>query len=392
VYEAFLSGDTPPDRVALKEPLSQDTLTTEGIEDFLNEAETWETIDRRERQKPRWDNAEHIVGIIDTGEELPWIAMEYMDGGSLTDRLDAHPEGLQINKALWIGECICRGVEIAHNCGVAHLDLKPDNILFRTTPEGKWAVPKVADWGMSQALSANADSTEGLSVEYAAPEQFKPKEFGKPDTLTDIYQVGAIVYSLLTGEPPYTGSQTSIKSDALQADPPTPVSTLRNNSNEVLDTVVQTALARSKSDRYRSITTFQQALRGVRTEQFLPPAVARQVNPDALHISRQSLQAADGRHTRTSIIFESTCEPERWPMFRGGPARTGYHPFDAGPRQTVTEQWRCKIESDLLTSSPSVVDGTAYISTSGAVYALNQSDSGMLFGPIKWQYSDRNLT
>jgi serine/threonine protein kinase len=63
---------------------------------------------------------------------------------------------------------------------------------------------------------------EGLSVTYAAPEQFEPDEFGDPDMLTDIYQVGALVHAMLTGEPPYSGSQLSVMRDVVAPETPSP--------------------------------------------------------------------------------------------------------------------------------------------------------------------------
>lgn len=177
VYEATISESTPPDRIALKEPNELGTLNTDTIEQFLDEAETWERLDRYERDKPRWTDAEHIVGIIDIGDDLPWIAMEYMDGGSLQERLDDNPNGLPLEEALWIGQCICRGIEIAHNYGIAHLDLKPANILFRETRDDLWDVPKLADWGLARLLAEETGTLDGLSIEYAAPEQFEPQKF-----------------------------------------------------------------------------------------------------------------------------------------------------------------------------------------------------------------------
>ena len=139
VYEATLPDADSPDCVAVKEPPTNlDTLNFDTIQPLLDEAETWEMLDRYEREKPRWTDSEHIVGIVDYGEHnsVPWIAMEYMNGGSLQDRLDQQPEGLPLNEALWVGECICRGIELAHNYGIAHLDLKPANVLFRKTADG----------------------------------------------------------------------------------------------------------------------------------------------------------------------------------------------------------------------------------------------------------------
>ncbi len=140
--------------MSLKEPKHSGTITTEIIDAFLKEATTWQTIDQREREKPRWGEYEHIVGIIDAGEAgAPWIAMEYMDGGDLEDRLETAPDGIPVDEALWIGECLCRGLEIADEYGYSHLDVKPKNVLFRQTPEGTWDVPKLADWGVARKLA-----------------------------------------------------------------------------------------------------------------------------------------------------------------------------------------------------------------------------------------------
>lgn len=294
VYEATLPDNAPPDRVALKEPgntsQTQDQTT---IERFFEEASTWETLDRRERQKPRWSDVEHIVGIIDIGEDLPWIAMEYMDGGSLHDRFATHPDGFPIDEALWIGESICRGIELAHNYGVAHLDLKPANILFRETSDDTWDVPKIGDWGLARLLAMETGTLDGLSVEYAAPEQFDADEFGDPDMLTDIYQTGALVYALVTGTPPYTGGQTSVMYDIINSDGPIPPSESRSELPAAVDAAVNVALARSKADRYRSITTFAQTLQAIRTDQPLPPIVAQHIETDHTTPTGRSSSAVD---------------------------------------------------------------------------------------------------
>ncbi|ACV49388.1 serine/threonine protein kinase [Halomicrobium mukohataei] len=279
VYEAAVPDDEPPDRIALKEPADPGTLTGDVVETFLEEARTWELVDRREREKHRWADSEHVVGVIDTGERLPWIAMEYMDGGDLAERLDG-TDGLALDEALWVGECVCRGIELAHNYGVVHLDVKPSNVLFRTTPGDAWDVPKIADWGLARSLSERTRTMEGLSVTYAAPEQFEPDEFGDPDMLTDVYQVGALVYALLTGRPPYVGNRMSVMHDVVYGDPPAPPSAHRDDASPALDAVVSTALETSKRDRYDAVQIFRQALRAARTDRALPPIVADRLSAD----------------------------------------------------------------------------------------------------------------
>jgi 2Fe-2S type ferredoxin len=278
VRRASLPDPEPPDTVAVKEPHApSETLESDTIESFFEEARMWQTLARRER-KHQFRESNHIVDIVAIGDTLPWIAMEYMDGGSLASRLETHPEGLPMDEALWIGECLCKGVKLAHDNGVAHLDLKPANVLFRETSGDSWNIPKIADWGLARTLLDKSQSMEAFSVEYAAPEQFDSYQFGNPDTFTDIYQVGAIVYEMLTGDPPYTGSKASVMHDVVYGNDPVSLSEHRDEIPEPLDIAVQIAIERQKGDRYNTIQGFKQALRAIRNNSRLPPTVARRLD------------------------------------------------------------------------------------------------------------------
>lgn len=264
VKRVSLPGPKPPDTVAVKQPQAPtETLDTAIIESFFQETETWDILAKRERTDQHRDT-DHIVGIVATGENLPWLAMEYMDGGNLADRFDSNPNGLPVDEALWIAKCICRGLKLAHDNGVAHLDLKPENILFREAPGSTWAVPKIADWGLARTLIEESGSMEAFSVKYAAPEQFDSDQFGNPDIHTDIYQLGTIVYKMLTGHPPYTGDQASVMHNVVYGDDPAPPSTHRDVLPEALDEVVMRALSADKSQRYRgSVELFDEAIQNV---------------------------------------------------------------------------------------------------------------------------------
>jgi molecular chaperone DnaK len=266
VYEAKLPAVDSLSRVAVKEPAHDNrTLTREAVESFLERAQTWQTVDSRERNKPRWQSYEHIMGVVDIGDTRPWLAIEYVDGGSLADRLD-DTDGIQIEEAVWIALCLCRGLEVAHSYGIAHLDIKPANVLFVETDPQHWNVPKLADWGLARKLAEGSGSMEALSTNYAAPEQFDPTEFGDPDSLTDIYQVGTVLYAMLAGEPPATGSRLEVLNSVLDKDPPAPPSTLRNEIPATLDDIVLTALATEKRDRYESVRYLRDALQEVLAE------------------------------------------------------------------------------------------------------------------------------
>jgi outer membrane protein assembly factor BamB len=270
----------PPSVVAVRELNTKATLTIEAAERFQSQADTWRTIDARERNKPRWEGSEHITGVIATGNEreVPWVAIEYMDGGDLAARLEEYPNGLPVQQALWLGEGICQGLEVAHSLGRVHLDVKPANVLLKDLGESEdqeqscpW--PKLADWGLARTLAEETGSMDARSPEYAAPEQFEPTEFGDPDQLTDIYQAGALMYALLSGEPPATGTQLRVMQQVLSKESFTPPSEQRSELPEIVDAVIGVALERDKTARYNSIRDFGDALSALRTGGRMPRRV-----------------------------------------------------------------------------------------------------------------------
>ena len=220
--------------------------------------------------------------------------MEYMDGGSLADRLEEYPSGLPLDEALWIGECICHGVKLAHDYGIAHLDLKPSNILFRQTGRGTWDIPKIADWGLARVLIEDSKGIDGFSPAFAAPEQFNPEQFGEPDSYTDVYQVGVILYSLLTGNPPYTGGLAEVRHRIINDRSLTPPSNICPEITSEVDGAVLQALSRSKSSRYPDISRLGETLNTLRTDD---------------HISKGKEYIPQ--------------EDSTWPLFQGDPTRSG---------------------------------------------------------------------
>lgn len=234
-----------PDVVALKQPQMQGTLEIDAVDEFTSEADTWAKL----------DDHDHIVGVLDWGSTpFPWLALEYMDGGDLSDRLGQ----VDSAEAFYIGRCVARAVRHAHRRGVAHLDLKPENILFRQTSDG-WDVPKVADWGLAKMLLDHSKSVEQLSFHYAAPEQFDSDTFGSPDDFTDIYATGAVVYAMLVGEPPFPGSMASVV-HSVTTEEPDPPSDHVGGLPRGTDAVLQQALAMEKDDRYESVLDLRRDL------------------------------------------------------------------------------------------------------------------------------------
>jgi serine/threonine protein kinase len=146
----------------------------------------------------------NIVQIfhIDEHAGYPYFEMEYVGGGSLADRLHGTPRPPR--EAARLVETLARAMAQAHRQGVVHRDLKPANILLTIED-----VPKVADFGMAKLLNVESGLTRTDSIlgspSYMAPEQAegKTKDVGPP---ADLYALGAILYELLTGRPPFRGA------------------------------------------------------------------------------------------------------------------------------------------------------------------------------------------
>ncbi|ACV49384.1 protein kinase domain-containing protein [Halomicrobium mukohataei] len=245
VREGTVEIDGESRTVAVKEPVTEGTQTADDIAAFEREARQWDRLSDRA----------HVVGVVDWDvDPLPWIALEYMDGGSLAARVGE----CDYRQTLWICERVANAVR-HDQTGMAHLDLKPANILFESTPDGVWDVPKVADWGIARLLNEHGATAGGMTATYAAPEQFDPDTYGTPDSRTDIYQLGVVLYELLVGEPPFTGSDVDVMQSVLSDEPALPGERVDGLPDGIDDTV-ETALATDPERRFETIERMQSRL------------------------------------------------------------------------------------------------------------------------------------
>jgi serine/threonine-protein kinase len=202
----------------------------------------------------------HILTVLDSGETAGrlWFTMPYVDGESLRDRLRRERQ-LPVEDALRIAREAAQGLQYAHAHDVIHRDIKPENLLL--TPDGNTLV---ADFGIARALGGDADArlTEtGLTMgtpAYMSPEQ-SAGDRGL-DARTDVYSLGAVLYEMLAGEPPYTGATAQALIVKRLTEPAPSVRGVRSSVPAAIDQAIRKALAPVAADRFSTMAEFAQAL------------------------------------------------------------------------------------------------------------------------------------
>jgi eukaryotic-like serine/threonine-protein kinase len=187
----------------------------------------------------------HAVGDFD-GQ--PFFEMEYVSGGSLAAQLDGTPR--KPREAATLLQIIARAIHEAHKRGIVHRDLKPANVLL--TDDG---APKIADFGLAKMLDVDSGLTRTDSVlgspAYMAPEQAggNAKHVG-PES--DVYAMGAILYEMLTGRPPFSAPSALETLDLVRHSDPVPLSRLQPSLPRDAETICLRCLAKDYTRRYPS--------------------------------------------------------------------------------------------------------------------------------------------
>lgn len=237
--------------VALKVLTSAVAQDQTFVQRFQHEAQEAIRLDHR-----------NVIRVYEVGEVLGYhyMAMEYIDGGSLRDRLDAQPgQPLPLAAALDLGKQIGRALEYIHAQGLVHRDVKPSNILI--DHEGRAVL---ADLGIVRRAAGQTPLADGQTItgtpRYMAPEQAQ----GQPvDGRADIYALGVVLYEMLVGQPPFTAEDPWAVLHQHVTYAPQPLRSLNPEVPEWLEAVVLKALAKNPADRYQTATEWLQALRGV---------------------------------------------------------------------------------------------------------------------------------
>jgi hypothetical protein len=306
--------------VALKMILAGPALPAEAVARFRAEAEAVGRL-----QHP------NVVQIHEVGSVggRPFFSLEFVDGGTLAARVRHTPQAPA--KAARLVEVVARAVHAAHRRGVVHRDLKPANVLLADAadsglPATDYGVPKVSDFGLAKLLGSGAGQTQTGAVmgtpPYMAPEQAEGqlKAIGPA---TDVYALGAILYEMLTGRPPFQGSTVLEVMRQVTTDPPVPPRQLQPAVPQELEAICLKCLSKQSQDRYASAEALADDLRrflgGVPVE--APPPVGQR---SGLRWSRRHLALA-------GAVLLVCAVPLVWWLLHGPGRNSGPGERSAGP-------------------------------------------------------------
>ena len=251
----YLARDLKHDRPVAIKVFRPELAATLGTERFLREIQIVARL-----QHP------HILPLHDSGtaEGLLYFVMPFVEGESLATRL-AREKTLPVEDAVEIAAEVASALDYAHKQGVVHRDIKPANILL----SGGHAV--VTDFGIARAVSAAVEpriTAEGSPIgtpTYMSPEQ-AAADTGEVDARTDIYSLGAVLYEMLAGKPPYEGpTLESIFAQIITGETPQ-LKQARPDAPTHLGSVVAKALDKSPAKRFRTGAEFAQALQTGKVE------------------------------------------------------------------------------------------------------------------------------
>lgn len=284
-------------------------LSDSGREVALKVVHTYEQIELRGIGQCMNLKSPHLVTVFDVkyGDDgRPWVIMEFVNGPSLRELLDAAPAGLGVQKAAFFLREIGKGLSELHDCGIVHRDLKPANIFFEN------GYVKIGDYGLSKLISASQHSAQTMTVgtvHYMAPEIGA----GRYNKGIDIYAMGALLFEMLTGQVPYLGSS--------------PAEVLMKHVNGTVDlsgieepfaSVIRKAMARNPEERYASV---QEMVEGVFGADHVRNSVS-QFSPDSL--TMVAGQAA----RKISPMHDGSFTPSDTPVSFASPRMDFNAPFD----------------------------------------------------------------
>jgi hypothetical protein len=240
-------------RMAMKILLPEFVQNADIVSRFLREAQVMGRLHHR-----------HVVDVFDVGRDgdVLFIVMELLEGKPLSDLLA--DTTLTLEEALAILMRAMEGVAAAHDQGVVHRDLKPDNIFVCVGTSGRLDDPRVLDFGISKLDDARGEQLTRSGVAMGTPYYMSIEQLNGQrdlDARVDVYAMGVILYEAISGDPPYVADSMSALAIRVLTTEPMHLGKLRPDLPAGLAELVMKAIARNREQRPRSMRAFIEALR-----------------------------------------------------------------------------------------------------------------------------------
>ncbi len=244
----FLAMDMRHDRPVALKVLHPDLAQSLGAERFEREIKLVARL-----QHP------HILTVLDSGDAggQLWFSMPFVEGESLRDRIRREKQ-LAVDDALRIAGEVARALDYAHRQGIVHRDVKPENILL--TRDGDTLV---ADFGIARALAGGDARLTDTGMAVGTPAYMSPEQAAaeyEVDGRSDVYALGAVLFEMLSGEPPFTGATPqAVIAKRFSGEIPK-VRVVRPSVPEAIELAITRSLAPVAADRYATAGDFARAL------------------------------------------------------------------------------------------------------------------------------------
>jgi serine/threonine-protein kinase len=272
----YLARDVKHNRHVALKVLKPDLAAVIGTERFFSEIQLTANL-----QHP------HLLPLFDSGEAngLLFYVMPYVEGETLRQRLDRERQ-LSVDEAVHIAAAVASAVDYAHRHGVIHRDLKPENILLHERE------PLVMDFGIALAVSnAGGARVTQTGISLGTPQYMSPEQATGDrviDARTDVYALGAVLYEMLTGDPPHAGNTVQAIIARILTDSPKSIRATRETVPEYVERAVMCALAKLPADRFATAADFAEAITGA------APVTAALVAQDATRSDAVTIYAESG--------------------------------------------------------------------------------------------------
>jgi hypothetical protein len=289
------------------------------FERFRREADTVARLEHK-NILPVYEYDEAVVA----GEQLAYLVMPYVRGGTLRERIDemrrAHKQFGLNRISSYIGQ-VADALSYAHSLGVVHRDVKPANLLFHS--DGRLLL---SDFGIVRLSAMPALTTVGNflgTAEYASPEQASGSDL---DARSDIYALGCILFELLTGYVPFSGSNPFAILSKHISDPVPSIKNIRPDLSPAIEFVVKKALAKNPRDRYQNATEMAADLQAA-----ISPALAA---PGKMRLSgdANNVDLTEAERSWQPPIPQGAGMQARQPVSQPGGAMAAPSPAQAGQR------------------------------------------------------------